>query len=499
MIAPKRGVRCPFAAGRRSSPVSTPIPENAAALSIAEIVKLCGGELLQAGDKADVRGVFTDTRQGASGKLFVALRGERFDGHAFLDQAADGGTSAMLVEREVAPQEGVAVIRVASTLDALGALANAHRRRWGGKVVVVAGSAGKTTTKATIAAALRGTWPDSVHVTAGNLNNRVGVPMVLLALTEAHRVAVVEIGTNQPGEVEALSKIAEPDLAVLTLVAIEHSEGLGDLDAIEREEAAVFAGLSAKGVIVANRDDPRAWRSALAATAATRIGYGVDADASYRVSARESIGTAQSRLEIARPAGGNAELTVPLLGAPAALAVAAAVAVADTLAATPVPGSVLQAGLGSAEVLEAGRMQPVEQSDGTLLLDDSYNANPASVIAALQTAQELSSARAAELVLVLGEMRELGALSEREHKQIGEVVATTGARALVAIGGDAKHLVEPARAAGIDAVFVETSEAAVACVRERLAPGSVVLVKASRGVGADAVVTALRNGNGRAA
>ena len=499
MIAWKRAVRCPFAEGRRRSLVATPIPENVAAFSIAEIVELCGGELLQAGATSDVRGVFTDTRQSAAGKLFVALHGERFDGHTFLNQAVEGGASAVLVQRKVALPQGVAGIRVASTLDALGALASAHRRRWGGSVVAVAGSAGKTTTKATIAAALGGIWPQSVHVTAGNLNNRVGVPMVLLALAEAHRVAVVEIGTNRPGEVEALSRIAEPDLAVLTLVAIEHSEGLGDLDAIEREEAAVFAGLAAAGVIVANRDDARSWRSALAAPARTHIGYGMEAEASYRVVDRESIGTAQSRLEIQRPAGGSVRLIVPLLGAPAALAVAAAVAVADALSATPATESALQAGLGSAEVLEAGRMQPVEQPDGTLLLDDSYNANPASVVAALQTAQELSVARAADLVLVLGEMRELGALSEREHKQIGDVVAKSGARALVAIGGDARHLVEPARAAGMDAVFVENSEAAVACVRERLVPGSVVLVKASRGVGADAVVAALRNGNGRAA
>jgi UDP-N-acetylmuramoyl-tripeptide--D-alanyl-D-alanine ligase len=479
--------------------MATPIPDNRAAFQVEELVQICSAKLQQGRPDQSVAGVFTDTRAAGEGKLFVALAGEHFDGHAFVQRAIEAGAAAVMVQRAVEAPPHVAVIVVADTLTALGQIARAHRRRWKGRVVAVAGSAGKTTTKATIAAALGALWPGRVHVTRGNLNNHVGVPMVLLALSDAHHLAVVEIGTNQPGEVEALSKMAEPDLAVLTLVAIEHSEGLGDLDAIEREEATLFNGLKPAGVIVVNHDDSRALRSARATGCGRIISYGTAADADYRLTERVTLNAESSRVRVARPKGDAIEATVPLLGAPAALAIAAAVAVADALCEKPASATSLAAGLSSPEVAESGRMRPVELPDGTLVLDDSYNANPVSVLAALATARELGASRSAALLLVLGEMRELGDLSEREHRQLGEAVAKTGARGLVAISGHARFFVPPALAAGIDAVFVEDAAAALPAVRQRLSPGSVVLVKASRGVHADQVVDGLRGGNGRAA
>ena len=479
--------------------MATPIIQNAAAFSVEEITHICSGTLEQGSPKQRVSGVSTDSRADGTGKLFVALSGESFDGHAFVAQAVAAGASAVLVERAVDVPANVAVIRVADALCALGDIARAHRRRWNGRVVAVAGSAGKTTTKATIAAALSALWPGQVHVTRGNLNNRVGVPMVLLAAKDTHRICIVEIGTNQLGEVAALSKIAEPDVAVLTLVATEHSQGLGDLDAIEGEEASVFVGLKADGVIVVNQDDARALRSARATEAGRIVGYGASPPAAYQVLQRETLSAESSRVRVSRPSGGVIEATVPLLGAPAALAIAAAVAVADAVGAAPSPADTLAAGFASPLVAEAGRMRPVELPDGTLLLDDSYNANPVSVLAALQTAQELSARRNAELLLVLGEMRELGAFSEREHRQLGTAVASSGAAGLVAISGDARWFVQPALSAGMDAVFVADAAAALPAVRQRLRAGSVVLIKASRGVRADKVVEGLRSGNGRAA
>ncbi|MEZ4227419.1 MAG: UDP-N-acetylmuramoyl-tripeptide--D-alanyl-D-alanine ligase [Polyangiaceae bacterium] len=479
--------------------MATPIPENQARFEVSEILALTSGRLLGGAKDVVCRGVTTDSRRDVAGSLFVALSGESFDGHEFIAAVVNAGAVAALVERDVSVPPGAVVIQVSSTLSALGALAREHRRRWAGRLVAVAGSAGKTTTKASIAAALQTRQPGAVHAISGNLNNRVGVPMVLLALEASHRAAVVEIGTNCPGEVPVLSRIVEPDVAVLTLVAIEHSEGLGDLDAIEREEAGVFEGLRPGGIAVANRDDARAWRSATAAAAARVVGYGADAAADFCLTERTTLDASHSRLRVTRPRGPAVEFTAPVVGAPAALALAAAVAVADVWDEQPVVAAELAQALGSSAVLESGRMRPVPLASGALVLDDTYNANPASVVAALRTAQEIAAARGAPLLLVLGEMRELGALSEREHRQLGADIARSGARALVAVAGDARHYLPSALAAGMDAVFCADSDAALGEVRARLTASSVVLVKASRGVRAERIVQALSEGNGRAA
>ncbi|MCA9595123.1 MAG: UDP-N-acetylmuramoyl-tripeptide--D-alanyl-D-alanine ligase [Myxococcales bacterium] len=473
--------------------MATPIPDNRAELSLADVLTATGGELLSGDRGAVVRGVTTDTRGDVKGKLFVALAGESFDGHEFVARAVRAGATAALVSRDFEVLGDVAVVRVADTLTALGDLAGFHRRRWGGQVVAVAGSAGKTTTRSAISAALGAILGAALHRTAGNLNNLVGVPMVLLGLEPQHRVAVLEIGTNARGEVARLAEIADPDVGVLTLVGMEHSEGIGDLDAIEAEEGDLLRALSSQAVAVGNGDDERVRRQLEASPAGRRVTYG-SAGADYRLVRRETDDELGTQLTVARPSGDQVTLTTRLVGLPGALAAMAAVAVADAVLEAPADPELLRTGLAGQDVGERGRLTPVALANGTLVLDDSYNANPPSVLSAASVAQEIAERRGARLVLVVGEMRELGAMSEREHRAVGAALAERRAAALVAVEGDARLYVEPARSAGMDAEFATDAEAAVPLVLSRVRPGDVVLVKASRGVRAERIVAALEGG-----
>ncbi len=475
--------------------MATPIPDNNAAFSLAEIAHATGGEVL-AGAARAVRGVTTDSRGNVAGKLFVALEGESFDGHDYAAQAAGAGAAALLVSREVQVPDEVTLVRVASTLEALGALARLHRHRWGGTLVAIGGSAGKTTTKSAVAAALEALMPGAVHARRGNLNNQVGVPMVLFGLGPEHRAAVVEIGTNQRGEVEKLAAVAEPDVALLTLIALEHAEGIGDLDAVEAEEGALLSALGRGSTAIGNVDDEHVRRQLEHSPAELKIGYGASARADYRLLSRVPHGLSGAELSIRRPSG-DVGMDIGLCGLPGALAALAALAVADRVVGEPVDAARVAAALGDAG--EPGRLSPLTLGDGTVVLDDSYNANPASVKSSVDAAREIAEARGARLVLVIGEMRELGDASPREHAQLGRELAGSGAAAWVLVGGDAELMLPPAREAGLDAVFAPDAALALPAVLERVRAGDVVLVKASRGVRAERIVEGLVQAKGRAA
>ena len=473
--------------------MATPIPANRAKLTLAEIVHATGGEV-RAGRRDDVAGVTTDSRGDVEGKLFVALAGERFDGHAYVSDVARRGARVVIVSRDVDVPDDVGVVRVGDTLAALGALARHHRLRWGGTLVAIGGSAGKTTTRGATSALLAAALPGAVHFERGNLNNLVGVPMVLLGLGAEHRACVVEVGTNQRGEVARLAGVSVPDVAVLTLVAIEHSEGIGDIDAIEAEEGALLAALGPAGTAIANADDARALRQVGASPAAHKLSFGTNEQADYRIVARRAQGLAESVVELARPRGGNVTLTTGVIGAPGALALAAALAVTERVLDGPASSDVLARGLRALGAGEAQRLVPIELSDGSVVVDDTYNANPASVLSSVETAREIARARGARLLLVVGEMRELGPLSVREHTELGRALGRVGAAALFAVEGDAAHLAEAGGGR-----FAEDAEAALGLVLAELRPGDVVLVKASRGVRAERVVEGLVRAKGRAA
>jgi UDP-N-acetylmuramoyl-tripeptide--D-alanyl-D-alanine ligase len=477
--------------------MSAPLPSNSVELSLADVTRATGGVLV--GDPAlQLRGVSTDSRADLSGKLFVALVGERFDGHDFAEKARESGAAALLVEREV--KTTLPTVRVASTLAALGALGKLRRKSWGGKLVAVAGSAGKTTTRAALSALLDAAEPGNVHFARGNFNNLIGVPLVLLSLSERDRLAVVELGTNRPGEVEALTRMALPDVGVLTLIGYEHTEGLGDLDGVEAEEGAMFAQLDASSIAVGNADDERVARQ-LAKASGRRVSYGQRADADYRFRV-VTISASGSDLEVGRRLAGRQVTTsfrISTLGDAGAYAACAALAAVETLLGREISAEMLSAAFASAVASEAGRLCPVELTGGTLLLDDTYNSNPESAESSLKTARQLADQRGVRLLLVLGEMRELGQLSAALHRRVGEVAAAQAPAFLIAVAGDAKLLSDAAIARGTPSEFVADAAAATELLLSLLATPAVVLVKASRGVRAEKIVEAVTQAKGRAA
>lgn len=474
--------------------MSAPLPTNSVDLSLGEVVRATGGVLV--GDPAvHIRGVSTDSRADLTGKLFVALVGERFDAHDFVQQAKEQGAAALLVDRDV--ETTLPTVKVTSTLAALGALGALRRQSWGGKVVAVAGSAGKTTTRAALSALFEAVEPGAVHYVRGNFNNLIGVPLVLLSLSARERIAVVELGTNRPGEVAELTRMSTPDLGVLTLIGYEHTEGLGDLDGVEAEEGAMFA---AGGIAVGNADDERVRRQ-LARATGRRVSYGQQPGVDYRFRVL-SMSAQGSDLEVGRTLGGRPVTTrfhISTLGDAGAYAACAALAAVETLLEREVPAESCTSAFASALASEAGRLCPVELTGGILLLDDTYNANPESVESSLKTARQLADLRKVELVLVLGEMRELGALSPQLHRQVGEAAALQKPKLLVTVAGDARLLGDAAQARGTVCEFAVDSAAAAELVLERLQGPAVVLVKASRGVRAEKVVERLIAAKGRAA
>ncbi len=470
--------------------MATRIPDNDAAFSLSELLAITGG-VTAAGDALAVTGVCTDTRALRPGQLFVALSGERFDGHEHLAAAASAGATLALVEREVSGCP-LPTLRVSSTLDALGALGAYHVERWrnasSGRVVALTGSAGKTTTKAAIGALVEQVVPGALLLTEGNLNNRIGVPMTAFGLRPHHRVAVFEVGTNAPGEIAKLARIVRPDIGLITLIAVAHTEGLGGIEGVAREKAALFDELTPEhGIAIGNGDDVRVSSALLRASVARRISYGAGSGATYRIGAREVLSPLVSRVVLSSPRG-TLTFSTPLLGEAGALACAAAVATTDALGMAELDEATIEAAL--ATLVASGRMQPRELSSGLWLIDDSYNSNPASCRSSIGIAHEIASRLGRRLVLVLGEMRELGTASPSEHEQLGEEAARR-AGLVVAVSGDARHVHAAVVRAGVPSHFVADAAQAAELALSLVTPDDVVLVKGSRGVRTERVVEAI--------
>ncbi|MSP24532.1 MAG: UDP-N-acetylmuramoyl-tripeptide--D-alanyl-D-alanine ligase [Myxococcales bacterium] len=484
--------------------MATPIPVNTAQFSLGEIFGATHGEVRGelSWEALRVSGVCTDTRALVPGQAFVALVGERFDGHEHLAAAQARGAVVALVEREVAALPGLTTVRVASTRAALGALAAAHLTSWRScgdrPVVALTGSAGKTTTKRAIAALLEVIFPRAVHRTSGNLNNLVGVPMTIFALADHHRAVVLELGTSAPGEIAELTRMVRPDLALITLIARAHALGLGSIDAIEAEKCAIFEHLGAHAIALGNADDARVVRGVTQARAAGRVLYGNSEGADYRILTRRSLGHEGAAVTVRRRDRGQVSFVVPLLGIAGALAAAAALAVTEQLAGRPLEHAEIDAAFAALgdQDHDEGRLEPRLCASGLFILDDSYNANPASCRASIEAARELARELDRRLVLVLGEMRELGDASVAEHEQLGLCARESGARVVIAIGGDARHLDDSAGSTGAESRFAERAEEAAELAKDVVLPGDLVLVKGSRGVRTELVVRALAERHG---
>lgn len=469
--------------------MATPIGPNRARIDARTAAQATGGREVRSTPGREAVGITTDSRSVVRGSAFVALRGEKHDGHAFVPAAIASGAALVIVERGRAPaDERVDAVEVDDTLAAWGALATAHLRRWraarpDARVVAITGSAGKTTTKELSAALLRTVAP--CLASAGNLNNRIGMPAVALQVEPEHRFAVLEMGMSVPGEIAALAAIAPPDVAVVTNIGLAHAGGVGGtLDGVAAEKGALFAGVRSDGVIVANLDDPTVIAQCRRAPAGARVvTFGRAGGAEVRLEEREPLGASGSRVTLERAGQPVLVTTLPIPGEAAAMDLVAAIAAAEAAAGRALDVQAALAGLAPIE----GRMR-VHRAGDVQVIDDAYNANPASMRAALAALAEMDGARR---VAVLGEMKELGPVAEREHEALGTAVVEAGVKLLVSCGGMADAIARVAAAAGVEVVRAASAEEAARTTAERVRARDVVLVKASRSVGAERVVEAL--------
>ncbi len=460
---------------------------------LGEILKATGGALLQGRWDTVFNAISTDSRTISEGALFVALKGERFDGHHFAIDALRKKAGGVMIEEDRAGDvwwkgfETKSVILVKDTLHALGEIARDRRRKFGVPVVALTGSNGKTTTKEMISACLETTFP--ILKTAGNLNNLIGLPLTLLKLTEKERAVVLEMGMNRPGEIQRLTEIAEPDVGLITNIQRAHLEGVGSLERIKEEKGALFRGMKRDGSIIVNQDDLRV--VALAeAFPGQKITFGIDRPSD--VMAREiRVRAREGTFFILDLDGEEMEVRLPLLGRHFVYNALSAIATASLF------------GIEKEKAIEAlrhfrpysMRMELIFLKGNITLINDAYNANPDSMEMALRTLSEAKGEGRA--IAVLGDMLELGEDSIEAHRELGRRAAELSIDLLLAIGEEASVVVGSALREGVSqerARVVGSHSEAASIVRAFAREGDWILVKGSRGMAMERVVEVLKEG-----
>ena len=459
-------------------------------LTLGWIASAVGGRLTAGRADTEVREVVIDSRVAGPGDLFVAIKGPRFDGHDFVAEVLARGSAAAIVDsapHKGVPDDGVqgAVIEVGDTVTALQDLAHAVRMAAGTKVIAITGSAGKTTTKETIAAFLG--RRKTVVKNKGNLNNHIGLPLSLMQVRHAPDVAVMELGMNHAGEISALVAIAEPDVRVWTNVGDAHLGFFASPEAIADAKAEILERATPSTVLVCNSDDPRVM-SRVAGFPGRTITFGASDRAAVRATAIDDRGLSGMRARVATPAG-ETVIETPLLGRGNLSNVLAATAVA------------VEFGITLDEIAAAAaRLRPADRRgavhrlrSGVMVVDDSYNSSPSALARSLDVvARERSATRK---VAVLGEMLELGDHADRLHAESGRLAAQSGIDVLFAIGGQAaRTLATAAIDAGMPAgavTYFASSDEAAQVIADAVRAGDLVLVKGSRGIRTDVVVDRL--------
>lgn len=462
-----------------------------------EILEATNGTLIRGSAAQMFADVSTNTREQQTGKLFIPLRGPRFDGHDFITVAVRSGVAGLLMRageehrlREIDWADNVTVIRVHDTLAALGDVAHFWRKKFPIPVVAITGSAGKTTTKE-MAAQILGCIKKTLQ-TEGNFNNLVGLPLTLLRLREAHEVAILEMGTNVPGEIGRLSRLAAPDVGLITNIGPAHLEGLKSVAQVKEEKGELFQQLAASGTAVINVDD-EAVRELAARRSGRCVTYGLrgkaDVTAAEVTVDRQGlsfilcIGPDKGRVAMA------AHGTHNLMNALAAAAIGRAL---------EIPPDAIRQGLQSFQSVP-GRMEIIPLKNGAFLIDDSYNANPVSVREALVTLQKLRAGGCS--VVILGDMLELGEQAEAWHQEIGGLLASTGVDRLFLRGDFARITAAGAEKKGLSPAhifFPSTPEDIVAELCSSWQEGDWLLVKGSRAMKMDEIVTRIIEKFGRA-
>jgi UDP-N-acetylmuramoyl-tripeptide--D-alanyl-D-alanine ligase len=457
-----------------------------------QIIAATGGKVARDGGTSEFGEIVTDSTKAKRSSVFVALKGERHDGHAFVEAAARGGATCLIVERDLrgADLGNATVIRVPDTLRALGDLAHFRRERLAPKVLAITGSNGKTTTKEMLAAIFENASLNGhrlrgrVLKTEGNFNNLVGLPLTLLRLRPEHRVAIVELGTNHPGEIERLAKIADPDLAMITSIAAAHLEGLNSLAGVAREKGALYRNVRPGGMITVNLDDP--WVRRLAAGfKGKKVTYGRGGE--VRAEAAQAL-TARGTRFVLRAGTQRAAVQLRLCGQHNLTNAVGAAAVAYGQG---VRLNAIRRGLESVKPYSM-RME-VETWKGINIINDAYNANPASMRVALKTLAEIPSR--GEKIAILGDMLELGRHSRKEHFELGREIARLGIDRLYFLGKQGDQVRKGALRDGMRKEGIELTqdhEAIARMLRGHVRKDDWLLFKGSRGMKMETVLAKLK-------
>jgi UDP-N-acetylmuramoyl-tripeptide--D-alanyl-D-alanine ligase len=456
-----------------------------ATLTVEEIARATGGRIVSGDPRSECAGAAIDSRKIQGGEIFFALPGTRTDGHRFVGVAAAQGAGAVVVQEDVSAD--TAIVRVDDSLKALQDLAR-HVRNSGvpQKLVGITGSMGKTTTKELLAAMLGARFRTSK--TVGNFNNLIGYPLCLLNVPDGTEWMVAEMGMSSAGELRELSLMGRPDAAVFTVVRPVHLEFFASVSDIAEAKSELLAGLAPDGPVIANADDPEVTRIAKR-HGKNVIWYGVESTAvDVRLTdlapGPEGVGS-RFHLRAGNQNPQNADFELPLHGLYNAENCMAAAACAWSL------GMTLDEIAESVREVKPASMRGVVHRGAFTVVDDSYNSNPAALAKALESAARLPVAPGRRRVAVLGDMRELGPEGPRFHRESGETAARLGFSPVLGVGDLSRELTAGARAAGAEAHWVADAAAAAEWAAANVQIGDLVLVKASRGVGLDAVVRRL--------
>jgi UDP-N-acetylmuramoyl-tripeptide--D-alanyl-D-alanine ligase len=453
--------------------------------SLEDVLKATAGDLVAGAKEKIFYGISTDSRLVKKGNLFIALKGEKFDGHVFVNEAVEQGAAGIIVNDAKVSKDltnkKVTVIKVADTLVALGDLAREWRKRFFIPVIGLTGSSGKTTTKEMIAAVIG--RKKNILKTEGNLNNLIGLPQTIFRLTTEHELAILEMGTNTRGEIKRLTQIALPDIGLITNVGPAHLAGFGSIDVVSEEKGDLFLNMSPSGTIIVNIDD-----KAVAICAERWIGRKItfsmspNADVTVKDIKMNGIKGMSFNLVVGENTQKVEMKIVGLHHVNNAMAAAAAAFTVGTDIKT------IAEGLAEFRPF-SGRMEMVKLRNGSFLLDDSYNANPASVREALMTLKDLKVHHNG--FVFLGDMLELGTESEEMHRKIGMLIATIGINTLFLQGNFSKVTAAGAMEGGLspeNIFFLSNENNGINYLKENLKKGDWILVKGSRGMKMEKIV-----------
>ena len=453
-----------------------------ASLTLKEIIAAIDGKVVQGDAEPSIAGIAIDSRKIQPGELFIALIGERFDGHNFLAQAAAAGAAALVVMKTTdLPADCGPVIQVEDTLKALGMIARLYRRKFDIPVIAITGSNGKTTTKDLVAAVLSEQW--SIIKTEANFNNEIGLPLTLLQIKAETQAAVVEMGMRGAGQIRQLAAIAEPSIGVVTNVGLSHLELLGSQENIALAKSELDEALPPTGLAVLNGDDPlvrkmqelHRGKTVLYGIEGLRLDYRAD---DLKIGPQGSTFTVHFK-------GGHSAVQLPIAGRHNVLNALAAIAVARECG---ISSEMIQKGLAQPQ-LTAKRLNIIERN-GIAIIDDTYNASPASVKAALDVLKISGMGR--RKIAVLADMLELGPTAAQIHREIGEYAARTGVDRMLSFGDLALGYSEGFNrvAAGKSEHYLE-KQALIDRLQSLIQPNDLILIKGSRGMKMDEVVAAL--------